>query len=204
MGVPLTDGARGHLVMLAFSALVAGSFILGALAANEISPIALNAARLLIAALILAAFALAGSGIRWVHVAAPWRYALLGGAYAIYFATMFEGLKTALPVSAAAVFTLTPIMTAGFGWLLLRQITTPRIALALSLGGAGALWVIFRADLAAMMAFAVGRGEAIYFIGCVVHAALTPMLRLLNRGEPAAVSTMFVMLAGFALLALWG
>jgi hypothetical protein len=31
--------------------------------------------------------------------AAPWRYLLLGGLFAVYFVTMFEGLKTAPPVS---------------------------------------------------------------------------------------------------------
>jgi hypothetical protein len=39
----------GHLAMLAFSMLVAGSFALGALAANEITPTALNAVRFWIA-----------------------------------------------------------------------------------------------------------------------------------------------------------
>jgi drug/metabolite transporter (DMT)-like permease len=46
---------------------------------------------------------------------------VLGGLFAVYFVTMFEGLKTAPPVSASAVFTLTPIMSALFGWVLLRQ-----------------------------------------------------------------------------------
>ena len=69
---------------------------------------------------------------------------MLGGLFAFYFVLMFEGLKTAPPVSAAAVFTLTPVMAGGFGWLLLRQIMTPRMALALAIGALGALWVIFR------------------------------------------------------------
>ena len=62
---------------------------------------------------------------------------MLGGLFAIYFILMFEGLKTAPPVAAAAVFTLTPVMSAGFGWLLLRQVTTGWIALALSVGAGG-------------------------------------------------------------------
>ena len=48
----LSQAARGHLAMLAFSALVAGSFSLGAMAARFVSPSALTVAR----------FALAGSG----------------------------------------------------------------------------------------------------------------------------------------------
>ena len=116
---------------------------------------------------------------------------------------MFEGLKTAPPVSAAAVFTLTPLMAAGFGWLFLRQRLTGRMALALGICGAGALWVIFRADLAALKAMAIGRGEVIYFVGCVAHAAYAPLVRRFNRGEPAVVFTFGMMLAGTVLLALY-
>lgn len=107
---------------------------------------------------------------------------MLGGLFGIYFVLMFEGLKTAPPVSAAAVFTLTPVMAGVFGWLLLRQVTTARMALALAIGAAGALWVIFRADVAALLAFEVGQGEVIYFFGCLSHAIYTPMVARLNRG----------------------
>lgn len=87
----------------------------------------------------------------WV---APWRYLVLGGLLAAYFVLMFEGLKTAAPVSAAAVFTLTPVMAAGFGWLFLRQHLTGRMkALALAVGGQARAVDIFRADPGALMAF---------------------------------------------------
>lgn len=195
---------RGHLAMLAFSALIAGSFSLGVLAAPLISPFALTAVRFALAAALVGAFAALGPGIARAALAAPWRYAVLGGLLSIYFVLMFQGLKTAPPVSAAAVFTLTPVIAAGFGWLLLRQRLTPRIALALALGGAGALWVIFRGDLSALLALQVGKGEAIYFAGCIAHALYTPMVRRLNRGEPAVVFTFLTMSAGAVLLGLAG
>jgi drug/metabolite transporter (DMT)-like permease len=200
----LSPGRQGHLAMLLFSALVAGSFSLGSLAANEIAPAALNAARFLIAAVPIGALALLTRGFSQEAVAAPWRYLVLGGLFAAYFVLMFEGLKTAAPVSASAVFTLIPIMAAGFGWLLLRQVTTGRMALALGIGAVGALWVIFRADLDAVLAFQIGRGEAIFFVGCIFHAAYTPMLRRLHRGEPGLVYTFWIMVAGFFWLSLYG
>ncbi|MBL9062443.1 MAG: DMT family transporter [Tabrizicola sp.] len=189
--------------MLAFSALVAGSFSLGVLAAPHIDPGALSVLRFLLAGLLVGAAALATTGIPRSAFVAPWRYLVLGGLLAAYFVLMFEGLKTAPPVSAAAVFTLTPVMAAGFGWLFLRQRLTGRMAFALAVGGLGALWVIFRADLAALRAMAIGRGEAIYFVGCVAHAAYAPLIRQLNRGEPAVVFTFGMMLAGTVLLALY-
>lgn len=202
----MTDrGARrGHLAMLGFSALVAGSFSLGSLAAPLIDPAALSAVRFFLAGAVIGGAALATQGLPRSAAQAPWRYGVLGALLAIYFVAMFEGLKSAPPVSAAAVFTLTPMMAAGFGWLLLGQRMTPRIALALAIGGAGALWVIFRGDLAALARMEIGTGEAIYFWGCLAHAAYTPMVRKLNRGEPAVVFTFGTLVAGCILLMLWG
>jgi drug/metabolite transporter (DMT)-like permease len=190
--------------MLLFSALIAGSFALGGLAANEIAPVALNAVRFVLAGALMLAIAAATSGVPRAALASPWRYGVLGGLLGIYFVTMFEGLKTAPPVSAVAVFTLTPILAAGFGWLLLGQRLTARAALALAIGAAGALWVIFRADWQALRDFRIGRGEAIFFWGCVAHAAYTPMVRRLNRGEGPALFTAGTLAAGAALLILWG
>ena len=190
--------------MLLFSALVAGSFSLGAQVANEIDPAALNAIRFWIAACVMGIAVGLTSGVPHEARRALWRYIILGGLFGAYFVLMFEGLKTAPPVSAAAVFTLTPVLSAGFGWLLLRQIITPRMALALSIGACGALWVIFRGDLTALRTFAIGKGEAIYFVGVICHAIYTPMVRRLNRGEPALVFTLGTLLGGAVVLTVYG
>ena len=200
----LAPVTRGHVAMLGFSALVAGSFSLGALVANDIAPTVLNAVRFAIAAGVLLVLVALGPGFQRAHLRAPWRYLALGGVVSIYFALMFEGLKTAPPVSAGAIFTLTPLMTAGFAWVLLRQRLTPRMSLALAIGAAGALWVIFRADLGALLVFDPGRGEAIYFAGTVAHAVFIPMLRRLHRGEPALVATTHINIACCLALTLMG
>lgn len=200
----MSPQAQGHLAMLCFSALVAGSFSLGGMVANEIAPLALNAVRFVIAAVVVGGFALLTVGVRRSDFVAPWRYALLGGLFMIYFVLMFEGLKTSPPVSSAAVFTLVPAMAGVFAWLLLRQRMTPRMALALCIGGAGALWVIFRADLAALLAFDVGRGEVIFFFGCIAHAVYTPLVRVMNRGESATVFAFGTLVAGAVLLLIVG
>jgi drug/metabolite transporter (DMT)-like permease len=198
------EATRGHLAMLAFSALIAGSFSLGGQIANEISPAALNAVRFVIAAAAVYGVVAARGGLPRTAFAAPWRYLILGGLFAVYFVTMFEGLKTAPPVSASAVFTLTPVMSAIFGLLLLRQAVSPRIAVALALGGAGAIWVIFRADVQAILAFEIGAGEAVFFWGCVAHALYTPLVRFLNRGEPILAFTFLTLSACAAILLVWG
>jgi drug/metabolite transporter (DMT)-like permease len=91
-------------------------------------------------------------------------------------------------------------MSAIFGYFILRQITTLWMALALAIGAAGALWVIFGGDLNALIAFDIGRGEMVFFVGCIAHALYTPLVRRLNRGEPTVVFTFGMILAATIIL----
>lgn len=200
----LSTAQQGHLALLVFSALVAGSFALGVMAANHIAPTALTAVRFWLAAMVIGIAALATTGLPRETARAPWRYVVLGGLFGGYFVLMFEGLKTAPAINAAAVFTLTPVLSGIFGYLLLRQITTRYMATALAIGAAGALWVVFRGDPAALLAFEVGQGEVIYFFGIILHAVYIPMARKLHRGEPAVAFTFGLLLAGAVVLTLYG
>lgn len=190
--------------MLAFSALVAGSFSLGSLVAALVPPVALTAVRFALAAAVMAVLAATTTGIPRSAFRAPWRHLLLGGVFATYFTLMFEGLKTATPVATAAIFTLTPAISAAFGYLLLGQRAGARLLGALLIGAAGALWVVFRGDPAAMLRFSPGRGETIFLAGCVAHALYTPLVRLLHRGEGVFVFPAGTFLGGFLVLLLPG
>lgn len=194
---------QGHLAMLVFSALVAGSFSLGGLAANEIAPDALMAVRFILAAVVVGLVGRAAGQMRGPLFKAPWRYLVLGGLFGSYFVLMFEALKTAEPVSLAAVFTLAPLMSAAFAWPLLGQKLTRRMAVALGIGALGAIWVIFRADLQLLFQFQISRGEAIYFVGCIFHALYAPMMRRLNRGESPIDYTFSIVVGGAVLVTLW-
>lgn len=196
------EALKGHAAMFAFAVAISGSFSLGKLAAPHLDPAALNAVRFCLAAVLLAPVAL--TRLRRQHLRAVWRYPLLGGVFAVYFFLMFVALRLTDPVSTAAVFTLTPLMSAVFGWFLLRQVTTPRIAASLILAGAGAIWVIFRADVARILAFDLGPGETIFLFGCAAHAFYTPLVRRLNRGEPVAVFTWGTILTAAAWMLLAG
>lgn len=186
--------------MLLFALVISGSFSLGGRAAALIAPEALNAARFALGSGVLAGAAMMGPGLRRAQLAAPWRYPLLGGLLALYFILMFVALRITDPVSTGAVFTLTPILSAIFGWLLLRQAAPPRMAGALALGGLGAVWVIFDADLDRLLAFRIERGEAIFFAGVAAHALYTPLVRKLNRGEPALAFSFWTMLAACGII----
>ena len=75
MRAGLSPQMQGHLAMLVFSALVAGSFSLGSLAANQIAPTALNTVRFFIAAIPIGILAWLTGGFtafHWLHPGAIW------------------------------------------------------------------------------------------------------------------------------------
>ncbi len=194
----------GHLAMLAFAALISGSFSLGGLAAPYIDPVAITAVRFLLAMLVMAVVVGRLAGWQRKHIEAPWRYLVMGGLLGIYFVLMFRALQVTDPVSTGAVFTLMPLMSAGFGWLFQRQVSRPFVLFALFIGGAGAVWVIFRGDVLAMLVFDIGYGEKIFLIGCACHAAYTPLVPRFNRGEPIIVFTFWTLAAACLLFSLYG
>lgn len=195
-GAARAERVKGHAAMLAFAALIAGSFSLGARAAPFVDAAALNALRFALAAALMGALLVSvGPGFRRMDFRAPWRFLALGAALSVYFVLMFEALKIASPVSTGAVFTLIPLMSAGFGRLLSGQRTPPAVLAALGLGALGAIWVIFGADPGRILAFDIGPGEALFFVGCVGHALYTPLVPRLNRGEPVMAFTFGVLSA---------
>lgn len=196
----LSGPMLGHLAMLTFSALVAGSFSLGSMVAGYVPPSVLMVVRFFFAALLVGAIGPMMGQSNRVVLKAPWRFFILGSLFSVYFVLMYLGLETADAVSISAVFTLTPFISAIFAWFLMRQVTTPRMALALSIGCLGAIWVIFGADVNAILAFRIGQGEAVFFWGMIAHALYTPMARKLNRGEHPVPMAFGTLAAGFLVL----
>ncbi len=195
---------RGHLAMLAFSALVAGSFSFGALVARDIAPSVLMALRFVLGAAMIAGLFAATGRLGELRLLRPERFLLLGAIFAGYFLTMFEALRVSGPVPLAAIFTLTPLMTAFTARAILGQRTGGLNWLALGIGAAGALWVIFRADLAALFGLRLGWGEKLFIFGSFLHALYVPLLRRLGRGEGPLASTFGVLVGGAVLLIAWG
>ncbi len=194
----------GHLAMMLFATLIAGSFSFGAMAVPHIAPAPLNAVRFIAGAAVMGfiAWRLTRTALRWP--AAPWRFLILGALMGVYFVTMFIALSMTSPVSVGAVFTLNPFFSAIWGWLFLRQVPRPVVLVSLAVAGAGALWVIFQGDVQALLGLRIGRGELIYLVGVICHSAYAPLMRKFSRGEPLVVSTFWSLAATALCVSLYG
>ena len=202
--IPQKQRLLGHLSMVLFASLIAGSFSIGALAAPHIESAALNSIRFFLATVMIGIACALSLGLPIARPAAPWRFLILGVPMALYFITMFVALKITDPVSTGAVFTLGPFMAAGFGYLILGQRSGPVILISLALSAVGSIWVIFKGDVNALLGFSVGKGEVIFFFGCMGHAFYAPMVKRLNRGEPVIWFTFWTLAATTLLITLYG
>lgn len=173
--------------MLLFSAFIAGSFTTGALAVPYLAPAPLNAVRFILAVLLMGLWTFVAERQKFAAPAEPYRFLITGFLTAIYFVSMFIALTMTLPVATSAVYTLVPLMTAATALFILGQRSGPLVLLSLAIAGLGAIWVIFRGDINALLSFDIGMGELIYFVGCVAYALYTPLLRRFQRSEPATV-----------------
>jgi drug/metabolite transporter (DMT)-like permease len=86
----------------------------------------------------------------------------------------------------------------------MRQKMSISIFLALIIGGAGALWVVFEGNLDRLMMLEFGFGEMIFFCGVVFHAIYTPLSRKLNRGESPLVFAFATTLGATVLMVFYG
>ena len=205
--MPLNISSRalaGHLAMLTFSLLVSVSFTIGALVANQIEPLAITAARFLLATIFIFAFFIVSSTASISDLKNPIRFLLLGGMISIYFVTMFEGLKTADPISMSAVFTFTPIMAGIFDRVLSNRRLSFTTWASVIFGGIGALWIIFDGKYSNFIGLKIGFGEALFFVGCAGHAFYAALIPRLNRGETPLAQSFGTLLAATLILAFVG
>jgi drug/metabolite transporter (DMT)-like permease len=182
--------------MLLAAALVSTSFTVGKAIAGGLDPIILTLVRFLLAALLFLPYVHGRFGIDWPGWRPLGRYSVISGALVIFFWLMFESLRYTTAFNTSVIFTLVPGISGMYSAVLLRERLGRYRLIALALAMAGALWVIFQGELSRLLALELGRGDIIFFIGCLFMAAYTPLIRLLHRGEPMAVMTFWVLVTG--------
>ena len=195
--------ASGHMAMLLFSLLVSGSFVLGSIIANLISPDLVTFLRFLIAFIAIAILIFYQSKFCFLKYLFIGRSLILGALISIYFITMFEGLKTASSTSMAVVFTLTPLLAGFFDLIFSNRVMSKKVWISVVVAAIGALWIIFDGNIQNFINFKVGYGEKLFFIGCICHALYAALIPKFNNGEPAIIQTFGTLISGIIILGLF-
>jgi drug/metabolite transporter (DMT)-like permease len=199
------ESGRAHLAMICFVFLISTSFTVGEAIAPDIDPVVLTWLRFGFSAIIFAGLMVANQGdFKFPKPANILRYSWFAFLLAFYFSAMFEALRWTDALSTSAVFTLVPPMTALISLILLRQHLSLRQVGALLLAGLAAIWVLFDGSIDLLLGFTIGKGEAIFFVGCIAFASYAPSIRRFPSGQGLVEQTFWSLLAGTALLTAYG
>jgi len=193
-----------HFLMLAAAALVSTSFTVGKAIAAGLDPILLTLIRFVLASLLFLPYVAWQFGLAKPSLKELGRYSIISGALVVFFWLMFEALRSTSALNTSVIFTLVPGISGMYSALVLRERLGRYRLIALALAMTGALWVIFEGNLNRLLALELGRGDLIFFIGCLFMAAYTPLVKLLHRGESMVVMTFWVMVTGSFWLLLLG
>lgn len=189
--------------MLLYAFLISTSFPVGAAITQDLDPVILTFFRFLIGAVAFGTALLLTGQWQRPSRGLLWRGAATGVPMVIFFVAMFEALRWAEPLNTSALFTLIPLMAAGIGFVLNGQRSGPAQLTCLAIAGLGAVWILFDGDIDRLLAFSLGRGEAIFFVGCVAFSAHAPLIRRLHGGYPAKLLTFWSIVTGALILSVF-
>lgn len=189
--------------MMLSATLVATSFIVGKVITPFLDPAVLTLIRFFLASLLFAPYVGYRYGIRLPKWPALARYSLISGALVGFFWMMFLSLRITNPLNTGVIFTTVPGISGIYSWFLLRERLGFHRILALLFAMTGAIWVIFEGDLHKLQQLVFNQGDVYFFSGCLLMALYMPLVKLLHRGEPMAVMTLWIMITGCVWLLLF-
>jgi len=193
-----------HVLMLVAATLVSTSFTVGKAIADGLDPAILTLVRFLIASLLFLPYIHRRYGLERPTLSDLGRYSIISGALVAFFWLMFLSLRWTTALNTSVIFTLVPGISGIYSAIILRERLGRYRLAALFLAMAGALWVIFQGDVSRLLTLDLGKGDLIFFYGCLFMAAYTPLVKLLHRGESMAVMTFWVLVTGTLWLLLLG
>ena len=185
-----------HGLMLVATFLVATSFPVVAAITDSLDSVVLTFVRFALATLLFAPLVAWRFGIVRPSLRDLLRYSLLSLLLVTFFWCMFASLRMTTPLNTAAIFSISPVITAGIATILLRERITRSARIALPLGAIGAIWVIFRGDLTALLALQIGAGDLLFLAGTMALSSYTTLVKVLHKGEPMARMTFWILATG--------
>ena len=193
-----------HILMLVAAIIVSTSFTVGKAIADGLDPAILTLIRFFLASLLFLPYIYRRYGLDRPSLAALGRYSFISGVLVAFFWLMFLSLRSTTALNTSVIFTLVPGISGIYSAIILQERLGRYRLIALFLAMTGALWVIFQGDITKLLSLELGKGDLIFFYGCLFMAAYTPLIKLLHRGESMAIMTFWILATGTLWLLLLG
>ena len=191
-----TKQLRVHGAMLISAFLVSTSFTVVKAITPLWDPLLLTCCRFVLASALFLALVRLRQKIPLPSLADFCRYSLISATLVLFFWLMFAALRSTTPLNTAVIFTTVPGISGIYSWLLLRERLPGQGLIALVLAMIGALWVLCDAKPSRLLALQFSTGDLVFFSGCLLMAAYTPLVKYLYKGESMQVMTLWVLITG--------
>ena len=176
---------KTHRQLLGCAALVgatllwSGSFVVARALHDEVSPVALNYLRWVLAAALL--LVLFGRGIAAARRALrrEWKLVVAAGltGMAAFHTCMFYALQHTGALNAVLILSLSPVAILSISWLATGKAIGPAQAIGAGVSLVGAAWLVVRGDPSALAGLQVNRGDAWMLAGVALWAAYSVLLQ---------------------------
>nr|WP_320048916.1 DMT family transporter [uncultured Desulfuromonas sp.] len=199
----MNDSLKSHLMVLLATFLIAGSFLASARLAGVINPFSLTLMRFVASFVLLLPVVL--SRRHWRRSILPIlpRATVISFFYAMFFACLFEALKTTSSLNTGTLYTLVPFMTAVLCLIFMRQPIGRTTLLIYVLGAASACWVIFEGRMDRLLAFSLNQGDWLFLGGCLLICGYSLSMKLLYRpSDPMPTLVFCILLTGAGWMAM--
>ncbi len=196
-----TEKSYYTVLMLLSTVLVSTSFVVGEIIAHQIDPAVVTLIRFTIGGLILGVLVFV-RGELVCSLSLVLRTTAMSCCLVIFFWSMFLALQYTTALNTSVLFALTPLFSAIYSLIILRETFRGKRFLALFYGGIGALWVIFHGDFSLLFSMDWNQGDLIFLGGCAAMGLYAPLIKLLHRGESMLLFTFWILVTGAVVLLL--
>lgn len=191
-----TSNLYVHALMVLMIFLAATSFPIGEAITHGLPPDVMMMLRFFSAALLFAPYVFLKHGFSFPPIKSLLGYSFLSIPLVTCFWTMFEALRYTSAVNTGAIYTIVPAITAVFAFLINKERASIRRSVGLMFGTLGALWIVFRGDVQALLGLELNYGDLIFMFGVTCMSFYSTMIKRVYEGEPMVVMTFWVILTG--------
>ncbi|MCI5114500.1 MAG: DMT family transporter [Candidatus Electrothrix sp. AW1] len=192
-----------HAMMLLCAVLVSTSFTASKAIAHSMEPAVLTLLRFAIAALLFLPYIQYKHGLHLPEKKRLLGYACISFILTGFFWLMFLSLRSTTALNTGIIFTLVPSISGLYSAILLKERLGKYRLIAMIPATAGAIWVLFHGSLTELLAFNLNSGDLIFFIGCLLMALYTPLVKFFHQEEPMSLMTFWILVTGSGWLLLF-
>ena len=185
-----------HLLAVLMTLFIAGSFISAAELSGVIHPVALTLLRFIGAILALSPVILLIPKHRTSLKKVLLKSLIISLFYSVFFICMFKAMETTTALNTSALYTLVPFITALLCFVFFRETVSRYMLNAYTIGTMGAMWVIFKGDVSAVLSLSLNSGDLYFLFGCFSMAGYSIAMKKLYKGESMPAMVFCTLLGG--------